>query len=165
VFKLYEEYNIEPPDETIDLLDGSEKIRDIVCSDPQFWIDLEEHEEIVKLFKKYSDRAFIASSPMIQVAATPKLQWIESHLGEDVLKNTVLLYSKEILAAPNRILIDDDAKNCSDFCDKGGSSILVYRRRSFRNIGPEDTMNEMVLKVQAKDLAKALETIIDNRDA
>jgi 5'(3')-deoxyribonucleotidase len=84
---------------------------------------------IILLEKKFGkEQIFILSSPTLDASsAKGKKEWILKHLPE-YKRKLILTSEKYLLAAPNRILIDDSEAQISHFIDWQGKGILFPRR-------------------------------------
>lgn len=97
-----------------------------IDEDPNFWHGLPKlpHcDMLVKLAQSISDAVCILSSPHNhENCFAGKHEWIKQHLPASV--GTVLAKQKHLLAAPGRLLIDDQDDKVNAFRSAGGSAIL-----------------------------------------
>lgn len=101
------------------------------CSQ-EFWRDLKWTTEGRRIFDAVST-AFggcqLLTTPMPNPGSwTGKYMWVERELGPSMANNLIITTtSKDIVATPSTILIDDRDKNVEDFEAAGGYAILVPR--------------------------------------
>jgi hypothetical protein len=93
----------------------------------EFWIGVEEYPwagDLVRCLRALNYKIVFASIPSKSSAAfTAKVDWIRQRKwydGEEI----ILMLHKEQLAAPNRILIDDNDSNCDKWFCSGGRSYI-----------------------------------------
>ena len=82
--------------------------------------------DLIKLCKQYSDDIIITSKPFIDISKTwtEKIIWLQKN---NILNDKISIMlgdRKELLAKPDRILIDDDPYNCKLFKKYRGKAIL-----------------------------------------
>ena len=96
-----------------------------------FWFRMEELESnnilyynLIKIAKVY-----YLTTPEVSVAASwsGKLMWLRRVMGQG-FGDVVMCKNKELLAGPNRVLIDDKIKNVQRFNEHGGYGILFPQR-------------------------------------
>ncbi len=103
-----------------------------LISDQRFWETLSWHDEGTHFVQSCEaavgqENVYILSSPAkCPGAAAGKMEWLATWLP-DYLDRLVLTRHKEKLAAPNRILVDDYAKNVIKFEEAGGLCVQVPR--------------------------------------
>lgn len=109
-------------------------------SDAEFWrgIDFNHNfwhtlsplpwlRRVVALAHELADVVKVATSPSRSpLCFSGKRMWHLQHLGHDV--ELILCKSKYLLAAPDRVLIDDADHNCEAFYAAGGETILFPRK-------------------------------------
>lgn len=141
----------QPPLDNYNILSGSSMrpIRAIVTKDPDFWHNLDVIEPIATVFLN-TPGAYVCTSPGFPVSATPKIWWCKEQLGVPE-KDVVLASRKGFLAAHDRILVDDDAEHCSEFCRWGGESILIERPWSYHKI-PKEELHQAVVHATEESL-------------
>jgi len=160
VLKLYQKYGLSIPEVSTDLLKYSKKVSNIVMNSEEFWLSLEEKKITGDLLKKYRSISYVASSPNIELSATPKLKWLENKFGKDIMKRTVLTASKHLLAKNNRVLIDDDVINCNRFVEHGGRAILFDGYLQTIRLREGYKADSRIAVVTPNKLANLLEKII-----
>ena len=105
--------------------------KQIASFGPDWWENLQPYpwyKDLIKALKSIGELYILTSPPNTAAhsqshAGTGKMRWIAKHLGND-FRNFILCYDKYLLAAPNRLLIDDRADHCNLFEEHGGQSIL-----------------------------------------
>jgi 5'(3')-deoxyribonucleotidase len=65
-----------------------------------------------------------------------KREWVESHLGKTYVDRLILTGHKELLAKPDRLLIDDRVRNCERFVAEGGHAYVFPAPSNFRHKQP-----------------------------
>ena len=91
-----------------------------------FWGDLAPYpwlNDLINLVTSYCDNCFIVTFPTGSNSAAGKLRWVREHLPawED---RVILTKHKYLLAAPDRLLIDDSGTQIDRFYYAGGKTIL-----------------------------------------
>lgn len=93
-----------------------------------FWENLEftpESKQLLELLEPYKPVLVTTPSPN---GAGGKQWWIKKHLPEYFHDGRYFIGGrKETLAAPTKLLIDDNDVNCSRFVNHGGQALLVPR--------------------------------------
>lgn len=96
-----------------------------------FWNDIPTYpwaQQLVDLVERNSSEWYILSSPSRSSDSLKgKLEALKLMFGER-FRRYILTPNKRLLAAPNRILIDDHERHCKEFEDNGGNSILFPRQ-------------------------------------
>ena len=98
----------------------------------EFWRDLpkmHDADEIVNLIEPYFGikNICILTSPTYNIGCfVGKRKWIELNFPQ-FKKQMLVGAAKHFCAAPNHVLIDDRLKNCQNFLDAGGKTIMVPR--------------------------------------
>ena len=92
-----------------------------------FWLDLEElpwASDVLELCNQYAERVLIVTTPSTDVDSySGKVKWLQRRFGRD-FKDFCLFSEKELLAKPDRLLIDDNPDNCAKFVEEGGNSLV-----------------------------------------
>lgn len=100
-------------------------------ADPHFWSSLAAYpwkSPLIDAVRSWGYRPFICTTPSTDpVCAAQKTMWIQDHLGSQ-WRDYCLCQDKHLLAAPNRILIDDKDENVDLFTEFGGTGILFPQR-------------------------------------
>ena len=99
-----------------------------INKEPNFWKELEPYDhfqDLINLIEKYDPNYKILTSPFNSPECySGKYIWLKKHLGLDCQKRAIFTGAKEFLAAPGRVLIDDNDLNCQKWSDHGGVAIL-----------------------------------------
>jgi 5'(3')-deoxyribonucleotidase len=98
----------------------------VVDSYPNFWLDIEPYPWAEHVYQTVSSmgKTFICSSPNRDPKCwSQKVKWCNKHLGIKS-RDIILTNHKYLLAAPDRVLIDDSIDNAKSFTEFGGISIL-----------------------------------------
>jgi 5'(3')-deoxyribonucleotidase len=103
----------------------------IIEAGPEFWENLPEKPWIDEMLYLVSskvaatyDECYLVSSPNKCVTSyTGKVRWIRKRFGGGFDK-FILTPHKHLLAAEDRLLIDDNPYNCERFIKQGGQAIL-----------------------------------------
>jgi 5'(3')-deoxyribonucleotidase len=125
---------------------------------PDFWANLEPLADGMDMFDRVATvtdrhRVGILTSAQIPGATDGKRAWVKRHLPgfeDNLLTGT----AKHLLAAPNKVLVDDSDKNVVAFVGQGGKAVLVprpwnaYRRR----VRPDGSFCVMTAMTQLRDL-------------
>lgn len=97
-----------------------------------FWATLkptEEFENLVHIMFNLmeTEKVFLVSSPCLTLGCiTGKARWVERYLPS-FTRRLILTGDKHILAGPRKLLIDDNADNCSQWSRAGGQFFLFPR--------------------------------------
>lgn len=97
-----------------------------IRSYPMFWQNLQPYPWFDALIEGLGDHGEIimVSTPAHDASsATGKLEWLHHHLGAN-FTSYMFGWHRELLAAPDRILIDDDPSYIKAWADSGGKAIL-----------------------------------------
>lgn len=95
----------------------------------EFWRDLERADYWESMWEYFDRRfgnenIFVATRPTINPqCAAGKTHWLEKHLPKSV-GGYALIKKKEMLAKPNRLMIDDSPQNIARFEAAGGWGFL-----------------------------------------
>jgi len=96
----------------------------------EFWAGLQKTpwcDEIVELASAAAESVRIVTTPSHDPASLAgKLDWLNRHFGRPFL-DYVMTPAKYLLAAPDRLLIDDCNENVDQFLAAGGKAILFPR--------------------------------------
>lgn len=96
-----------------------------------FWQEMPEYpwsQELVDLVERNSSEWFILSSPARSSDSLKgKIESLKLMFGER-FRRYILTPNKRLLAGPNRILIDDHERHCTEFQNNGGQAILFPRQ-------------------------------------
>lgn len=108
-----------------------EQLKDGIRDNTPFWASLpltSECHEIVEMARKaFGDNVCLLSSPSGMRAALPgKFTWIRRNLPE-FIDRFLIGHTKEFVAAPHALLIDDYDHNVDAFCAAGGQAFLLPR--------------------------------------
>lgn len=124
----------------------------------EFWDTINktpEADDIVDLVYRLvgeENVAMLTAPSTFEGCIPAKRAWIRRHYG-DLSKRMIFTLSKEFLATPTNILIDDRDKNVDDYYRAGGPAILVprlwNRLHALANIGMtldfvEEKLNEAI---------------------
>lgn len=106
-----------------------------INSKKSFWNDLKPYpwlHELIAAAKFCGESIKIATSPSKHaISYRGKREWVEQYLGIDIYAGAIeliMIKSKHLLAAPDRLLIDDSDKNINAFREAGGCGILFPQR-------------------------------------
>ena len=110
-----------------------------IQEDHCFWDNLEFYPwttALVDSLGAFTSEVVVATSPCRDPDCTSaKVRWMRKLYGEDAM-NYVLSPHKHFLAAPGRVLIDDNEDNCQRFEEHGGTAILFPQPwNSMRDLG------------------------------
>jgi hypothetical protein len=97
----------------------------------EFWANLDPHPDGMALFAEAEkligiDRLGILSGDAVKHSREGKRQWLAKHLPK-YERRGLFGPTKELAAAPCKILLDDYDRNCDEFRKFGGRAILVPR--------------------------------------
>lgn len=103
----------------------------VINAIPDFWENIPPYpwcEELVDALQSVDEVQILTSSPSTDAltksnAFTGKARWIGKYLFDKNLRVNIV-HDKYLLAAPERILIDDRNNHCKKFKKHGGKSIL-----------------------------------------
>lgn len=97
---------------------------------PNFWRDLAPLpwiNQVIALARMLAPTIKILTSPSrSHYCYSGKRKWCDAWIPREI--ELILCSSKELLAEPGRILIDDSDANCEKFWSHGGRSLLFPRR-------------------------------------
>jgi 5'(3')-deoxyribonucleotidase len=121
------------------------EIIDGACHE-SFWANLKwmhDGRRIYDLVMSHFHDVSLLTTPMPNPGSwTGKYLWVERELGPCMAKKLIITTtSKDIVAGPDTLLIDDRGKNVEDFREAGGQAILVPRpwnknyEQSHRSLG------------------------------
>lgn len=100
-----------------------------------FWSELEKFpwaDDLVRLVEEEVDEWYLVTSPSQKShSSIGKLLWIQTNFGIE-FNRLFLCHHKSLLAAPNRVLIDDRISNVTQFRANGGSAILYPTAVEYR---------------------------------
>jgi hypothetical protein len=111
------------------------------CNRESFWAEMNwmhDGKEILRLVERNFEETFLLSSPTLGAGSySGKIKWLERNAPQ-YKRRTILCptepkgelkytMGKELLATPDRCLIDDSPKFCDRFAKAGGRTILVPR--------------------------------------
>jgi 5'(3')-deoxyribonucleotidase len=108
-----------------------------------FWEMLnltDEAERIVELAEKYTHKrnVFLLSSPAVHPNCyNGKAAWVKEHFP-DYMTRLILTGHKYLLAAPDRLLIDDSDRKLAKFQEHGGQTILIPRPWNSKHTNEEN---------------------------
>lgn len=92
-----------------------------------FWESLKKTtwaDELVKMCRKWFDVHILSSLGGGPQSATGKMLWLDRYYPS-LVEGTILTRKKYLLAAPGRILVDDDPRNIDQWFLSGGYGIRV----------------------------------------
>ena len=98
----------------------------------KFWEDLEKTEEADDLIEFIEDLVepssiyFLSSPAVSSFCYSGKAKWIYKHFNR-YIHHLILMQQKHFIAAPNRILIDDNDANCNKWRSNRGVGLLFPR--------------------------------------
>jgi FMN phosphatase YigB (HAD superfamily) len=100
----------------------------------RFWEDLVPTpfaDELDQLARSYGS-LFVATSPSLSPSsAAGKIRWIQKRYGRN-FRDFAIIPRKDLLAAADRVLVDDTERHVSAFREAGGKAILVPTRGNGR---------------------------------
>lgn len=104
----------------------------MVDKTPDFWEFLDETKEAHQILEacenQFKDRIRLLTAPPLSPESyRGKALWIKRHFPR-YYRKLFIGPSKEFLAHPGMVLIDDSDKNCDLFKSEGGQAIVVARR-------------------------------------
>lgn len=98
-----------------------------IADEEDFWYNLPKlphADALVKYCKEQSERMVVMTSPAMHSSCySQKYRWIKKNL-KIAHKNIIIGGAKELLARPDRLLIDDSVKKYGRFVEAGGKAIL-----------------------------------------
>ena len=90
-------------------------------------------------------KVYLASSPTRSTESLQgKHRWVCRHLPE-YRDRLILIGDKHLLAAPNRVLIDDSPRNCERFIAEGGQALLVAHAYNKKSRLPRLQISDLVV--------------------
>lgn len=96
-------------------------------TEQDFWFNLKPYpwaHELYRICLHYGSEVIISTSPGYHHGAwSAKIRWLQHHLGHHA-KDVMMGPRKELLAAPNHLLIDDSQENCDMFRAAWGKAIV-----------------------------------------
>lgn len=96
----------------------------------RFWEDLSPTpfaDELDQLAQTYGS-LFVASSPSLSPSsAAGKVRWVQKRYGRN-FRDYAVIPRKDLLAGPDRILLDDTDRHVTAFREAGGKAVLVPTR-------------------------------------
>jgi 5'(3')-deoxyribonucleotidase len=123
-FGLWDMFSKMHPDMPFDIINGA-------CHE-SFWANLKwmhDGRRIYDTVMTHFDDIKLLTTPMPNPGSwTGKYKWVLSELGPCMAKNLIVTTtSKDIVAGPGSLLIDDRDENVEEFREAGGKAILVPR--------------------------------------
>jgi len=91
-----------------------------------FWANIEKYDysdELVRLCESYGEVHFLTSPSRNPSCLSGKMMWVQRHYPH-LQRKIILTPNKYLLAAPNRILLDDTESKVKKFKKYGGEVIL-----------------------------------------
>lgn len=82
--------------------------------------------QIVRTVTESSNDVYVLSNGAFGNAATGKHRWLVNHFPE-LQSRLMLVRDKWLVAAPNRLLVDDSAEQVEKFVRAGGEAIMIDR--------------------------------------
>lgn len=135
----------------------------------EFWKNLEPTDDYLSILnlleKKYGqENITICSSPSANVGCIDgKRAWIRDYLPSHYFKvyNQMFCAKKWLAANPNTILVDDADKNCNEFFENGGHSVIVPRLWNFQYLNSYSVLEVIQRQLEAIDtkIVERLKTI------
>lgn len=115
--------------------------------DYEFWLGLHwtsEGKKILALVEEhFGDQVAVVTSPPKTPGATEgKLAWIKRHMPKYERK-TFVGARKELLAAPNKLLIDDRDENIERFVLSGGLGFMIARPWNKARLREADILEDL----------------------
>ena len=93
----------------------------------EFWAGLVGYpwyEEVIDICKEHAEKVIFLSTPSRHVTCyTGKVRWLKYRFDFGELE-FCLFGSKELFAAPGRLLVDDSYLNCARFISEGGDAMV-----------------------------------------
>ena len=93
----------------------------------EFWENLVDkpwiNDILFMISGRFSESYLVSAPSLCPTSYTGKVKWIRNRFGSGFDK-FILTPHKELLAAPDRILIDDNPHNVQNFRDNGGQAVL-----------------------------------------
>lgn len=93
----------------------------------RFWSELAEYQwtrELVSLVAEFDPSWFVSTSPSQSPdSSSGKVEWLQIRFGKD-FRRYMLGPSKELLAKPGAVLIDDREESVETFREHGGEAVL-----------------------------------------
>ena len=131
-----------------------------------FWENLEKFsysDEMVKYLSKNYDLYFLTSPSKSPHCYSGKYKWIIKHYPH-MERRIILTPNKHLLAAPNRLLIDDSEEKIDKFAAYGGETILLpqkYNRgwEEFFMGHFEDQFDYVLQKLEELNLSREFEYV------
>lgn len=108
-----------------------------------FWRNMPEYswfEYLYKAFKRRGDVYFLTTPSRNPFCVAGKVAWMQDRFGAG-FRNFILTPHKKLLAAPDRILIDDFDRNVDKFREAGGNAVLFPQIWNTSN-KPKEQSNE-----------------------
>lgn len=107
---------------------STEMLWERIAENKRFWSSLDYYpwaQSLVNVLGAFAAETVIATSPCRDhQCAAGKIFWLRGLLGDPNAMNFVISPHKHFLAAPGRVLIDDNDRNCDRFIEHGGEAIL-----------------------------------------
>jgi len=67
---------------------------------------------------------FLTGLPMMKGSADQKTRWCAEKFGPEWKVICLMARDKKLHSGPNKVLVDDNMKNCNEWMEKGGVAIL-----------------------------------------
>lgn len=115
-------YNIE----SVLGIDAKEMWDRICSKGSPFWRDMARYEWAAPLCEacsRHGDIVFLSCPTRDPSCLEGKLGWLHDLTGDWTMRNFIFTPMKHFLAAPGRVLIDDNGENCAKFEAAGGKAI------------------------------------------
>lgn len=123
----------------------------------RFWIDdvlpYEGAQEFVITLETYAPVRFCTANTWRHMrASSDKMHWLRHYFGPKYAESAIITSDKYMVAAPDRLLIDDTKGHISDWIDYGGQAVLFPRswntpERDFSNVSESTLQWEVLAKV------------------
>ena len=93
---------------------------------PNFWVTVPKFQwsdELVGLWGEQYDLHILSSTGGGPAATAGKMRWLQEHYPH-LVQGAIFTKDKHLLAAPGRLLVDDDQEKCDAFDAAGGIAML-----------------------------------------
>ena len=122
----------------------------VIGDDPSWWADLPSYpwtDRLIEVCRSLGEFYIATSPPKMSPACaacsgTGKMEWLRRKFGWD-FRNFFIGAHKHMLAALDRVLIEDKPDRCEDFERMGGRSILLPQPWNGGKGTPEDVVDRL----------------------
>lgn len=117
----------------------------IVMADKDFFIKLEmvEDAHILWEYTKQYSPSFLTGAPPGERARSHKKEWVSKKFGEEWTTIVLPAKDKQLHSGPNKVLIDDNVKNISEWISKGGHGILHKTGDTWKTIDAIEELRKL----------------------